>query len=202
MTVYRVKDDVARIPLGRQGENLARRIHFNLSAWQMAFGEGRPALIHKRAGDSIAYPIQLTIDGPSAYWDVTRVDTENPGNGKCELSYFVNDVIAKSAVYRTEVQASMNEEVGFEPQDVPNWVDNVNAVIAKAAVATETANSAAQAAKEAAEEANKAAENAGSSNGDGDNSSDFNISDYVASDEEVTKMLDEIFGEGPSSNNS
>lgn len=177
MAIVQVKSNTVKIPLGRQGENLARRIQFNLSAWQAEYGAGTPALIHKRHGDNIAYPVPLQVDGAAAYWDVTNADTENTGAGKCELSYYVNDVIVKSVTYQTVVETSMNEEIGYEPQAVPSWVDAVNAAIAKA-------DTAAQAANEAADAANKAAENAGS----GEISSGL-----IAEDEEATEMLDEIF---------
>lgn len=177
MAIVQVKSNTVKIPLGRQGENLARRIIFNLSALQAEYGAGTPALIHKRHGDNIAYPVSLLVEGSAAYWDVTSADTENTGAGKCELSYYVNDVIVKSITYQTVVEASMNEEIGYEPQPVPSWVDAVNAAIAKADTAT-------KAAEDAAETAYKAAE---------DVSGGGVSSDLIAEDEEATEMLDEIF---------
>lgn len=192
MAIVQVRANTTKIPLGRQGENLAHRVQFNISAWQAEFGPGRPALIHKRNGDTAAYPVELKLSGGAAYWDVTSVDNENPGNGKCELSYYVNDVIAKSATYITVVQPSMNEHIGFEPQDVPNWVDTVNAAIAKAEAATQAAEAATKAAQEAAEEAKKVIEDSETSGGG-------EISDEsIADDTEVDTMLDEIFGDGSS----
>lgn len=186
MAIVQVKANTTKIPLGRQGENTARRIQFNLSSWQAEYGAGTPALIHKRCGDSIAYPVPLTVEGVAAYWDVTSADTENPGIGKCELTYhFGESGVSKTITYQTIVEASMNDEIGFEPQAVPSWVDAVNHAIAEA-------NSATQAATEAAEAANKAAENAGSSSGE-------LSSDSVADDEDVTEMLNEVFGVGPTS---
>lgn len=197
MNTFKVTGTTSQIPLGRQGENAARRIQFNLSSWQMAFGDGFPKLIHKRAGDSIAYLVPLEVDGAAAYWNVSRVDTENPGAGKCELSYYVGDVIVKSVMYSTKVEASMNEEVGYEPEDVPDWLDAVNAAIANSDAAAERAQEAAKAAQDAAKTANDAAENAGSGSGDGEIPSDS-----VATDEEADEMLNEIFEEGPASENS
>ena len=175
--VVRVKESTAMITLGRQGENHARRIQFNLSPWQMEYGIGTPALIHKRNGDHIAYPVPLDIEGMAAYWDVTSADTENVGNGKCELTYYVDNVIVKSAIFQTNVQPSMNDEIGNEPEALPNWIDKIN-------LSTEAANDAAKKAVEAAEAATKAAEDISTGN--------FSL-DNIATDEEVNEMLDKIF---------
>lgn len=193
MVMVRVNTNTTRIPLGRQGENLARKIQFNISDWRTMFGPGKVALIHKRNGDEVAYPVELRAEEAAAYWDVKRADVEIAGNGKCELSYYVNDVIAKSVTYTTVVQASMNDEIGYEPSALPNWVDTIYAAVAESEKAAQAATEAAEAANEAAEAANEAAENAGSTE----------LPDNpIASDREVNEMLDEVFGEGPSPENS
>ena len=182
MPVIRVKETTSKIPLGRQGENEARRIQFNLSAWQMEYGPGTAKLIHKRPGDKIAYPVQLQVEGAAAYWDVSEIDTENPGTGMCELTYYVDEVVAKSITYRTVIDESMSGEIGNPPAGLPNWVDTVNQTVIEA-------NEATQEALEAAKTANEAAEKIES------------IPDYpnVANEEEVKEMLDEVFEDGPSS---
>lgn len=227
MPIIQAKTGVSKILIGRQGENLACCIQFNLSQWQAEFGPGRPALIHKRCGDRIAYPVDLRIEGAAAYWDVTDTDTEIPGRGKCELSYYVGDVIAKSITYTTEVIPSMNSEIGYKPQALPGWVDIINTAAAGADQAAGEAKEAAgearenaQKALEAAEAANQAAESyeipAASKDSlggirigsgltvaeDGTASVDSAavadmIQEYAATDEEVAAMLDEVFGPAP-----
>lgn len=158
MSIIQVKPDTKRIPLGRQGENLASIIWFNLSGWQAEFGEGVPKLIHKRCGDRIAYPVALRVEGSAAYWDVTNADTEAPGCGQCELSYYVDDVIVRSATYITDVSPSMAAmKTGHVPRAVPSWVDAVNGAIAQAETAAGEATGATQEAADAAQEAQQAA---------------------------------------------
>ena len=49
MTVIQAKSE-NELTLGRQGENLARQVVFDLSAWETEYGPGTVALIHQRAG--------------------------------------------------------------------------------------------------------------------------------------------------------
>ena len=172
---------IGKIVLGRQGEGNAVRVQFDLSQWIALYGKGTPALIHKRNGDMVAYPVELKVEGAVAYWDVQSVDTEKPGIGKCELSYNTEKSSVKSAVYQTEVIKGMNSEVGFVPQEIPSWVDLVHKAVADANTAIEDMEVAIEKANKAAEKANEAADNI-------ENTS-------AANDEEVTEMLDEIFGD-------
>ena len=50
MYVYRVKTG-SILPLGKQGENLAKQIQFDLSRWISNFGPGTVQLLHQRSGD-------------------------------------------------------------------------------------------------------------------------------------------------------
>lgn len=182
MTLIIVQPFTAKIPLGRQGEDDAVRVQFDLSQWIAQYGKGTPALIHKRNGDMVSYPVELKVEGAVAYWDVQSVDTEKPGIGKCELSYHTENTTVKSPVYQTEVLKGMNSEVGYVPQEIPSWVDLVHKAVANANTAVENMDTAIEAAAQATERANKAAENVESGS--------------VAEDEDVTEMLDEIFGDG------
>lgn len=200
MALIQVKDYTTKIPLGKQGEN-CNRIQFSLSNWQMQYGDGRPVLIHKRKGDAVAYPVELQVEDAAAYWDVQTVDTEKPGLGKCEITYYAdNGKVSKSIIYQTSVEESMNAEVGYEPQEVPNWMDMIKKAVSDCNTATEAANAAAKAANEAA--GNTSSGDTGSTDeGDtgesGDEDSSGEIADEdVATDEEVDEMLDEIFGKG------
>lgn len=44
------------LAIGRRGENEARQVVFDLSAWRAAYGDGAAALCHQRAGDSTPTP--------------------------------------------------------------------------------------------------------------------------------------------------
>ena len=186
MAVLYVTADTTRIALGRQGENCATRVRFDLSAWQAQYGAGTPKLIHKRSLDDTPYPVELSTKGKYAYWTVTSADTAYAGRGKCELSYYSGDVVVKAAAYQTDVQPSMGDEFCEPPEDVTSWVDTLNRAIIQANEAVEAANEAAEAANKAAEEASNAA--GGSAEGV------LTVSD-VATNEEAEENLNDVFGE-------
>ena len=88
--------------LGRQGENLARHITFDLSAWLEAYGQGRAALAVRRSGDMLPYPAaNVRTDGNTLIWTPTATDTDRAGFGTCELRWYVDDVLAKSELWTT-----------------------------------------------------------------------------------------------------
>ena len=139
---------LSTIPLGRQGENLARQILFDVSGWETEYGLGVVELIAQRPGDETPYPVVATRDGDSVVWSVTSTDTLYPGDsGRCELRYYVGETLAKSRIWGTYVARAMDtpsETAPPEPEQ--GWVNKVLA--------------AGSSAKEAAERAEKAAKNA------------------------------------------
>ena len=58
MEFYRVKTG-SILPLGKQGENLAKQIQFDLSRWISNFGPGTVQLLHQRSGDEAPYPVAV-----------------------------------------------------------------------------------------------------------------------------------------------
>lgn len=73
--------------LGRQGENLARKIEIDFSDWKEQFGDGTISLIAQRCVDDAPYPVAIKVEGTKAIWPVTNADTAFVGTGKCELRY-------------------------------------------------------------------------------------------------------------------
>ena len=65
MEVYPVKT-ASILPLGKQGENLVRQIHFDLSRWISNFGPGTVQLLHERKGDEAPYPVAVEQEGDCA----------------------------------------------------------------------------------------------------------------------------------------
>ena len=111
--------------LGRQGENLAREFEFDFSMWKEQYGEGTISLIAQRCTDDTPYPVAITIEGNKAIWTVTNADTAFVGTGKCELRYTVDEVIVKSATYRTKVAPSLSGELQPAPEPQIDWVEKV-----------------------------------------------------------------------------
>ena len=145
--------DIMRITLGRQGENEALRIVWPdiVEKYARLYGNGVFSLAVKRMGDVAPYPVSITIDGSSVVWVPSNADTEMMGAGACELTYVVDNAVAKSQTWVTEVLPSITGEGEAEPpKPYQSWVDAVLTAGAEA-------KTAAASAEEDAETAGKAA---------------------------------------------
>ena len=167
------------IYLGRRGENLANTIEIDASPMRKEFPECTFLLMVQRPGESSAYSAAIAMDGDVVSWPLTNADTGIAGDGCAEMRAMVGDTIAKTALFRTHIDESMNlpqEETPPAPQK--GWLDQalaaqvkaeeaaqsakhsadtaeatVNAVIDKATAATSSATQAAASANSAAQTA-------------------------------------------------
>ena len=142
MNVYRVKTG-SILPLGKQGENLARKIQFDISRWIGSFGPGTVQLLHQRSGDEAPYPVAVEQEGDCAVWTVTNADTAVPGTGSTELQYYVGDTLVKSETWMTKVFPALGPASETPPEAQQGWVDQVLQAGAAAAEAAEKAENAA-----------------------------------------------------------
>lgn len=119
----------APIKLGHTGENEAVRVAFSLLPFKETFPDGVPSLLARRKGDASAYPVPLTIEADTAYWSVTRADTEKAGFGQCELQWIVGNTLAKSDKFDFFVVKAL--EAGAEAPDAPSkaWFEAIQAQI-------------------------------------------------------------------------
>lgn len=115
------------INLGRQGENKARRVTFDIAEkWREVYGAGGSfSLIVQREGDVSPYPVTLSEEDGLLVWTVESADTAKSGEGRAELRYTLGDVIVKSQTYRTRVRAAMDESSVDPPEAYQSWVDEV-----------------------------------------------------------------------------
>ena len=130
--------DAMRIPIGRQGENEAQRVVWPdiVTGWAKLYGDGVFSLAVKRKGDAAPYPVTVTTEDGALVWVPTNADTAVAGSGSCELSYTVDDVLAKSQMWSTEVYSSLTGEGETEPPEpYQSWVD----AVLKAGAAAEAA---------------------------------------------------------------
>lgn len=136
--------------LGRQGENLARQVVFDLSDWMSEYGQGLAELIAQRPGDTAPYPAAAVQEGRTLVWTLTAADVERPRGGCCELRYYVGEALVKSRIWQTYVEPAMDTPAGEAPP-VPEqaWFEQVL-----------TAGDGAKASAEAAADAQAKAENA------------------------------------------
>lgn len=110
--------------IGKQGENLARSVEFDITKWQAEYGDGYAQLIVQRNGDPAAYPATITEQDGIVTWAITSADNANVGYGSAELRYIVDLVVVKSVTYTIYVAKSLDGS-GEAPEPWQSWVDEV-----------------------------------------------------------------------------
>ena len=118
------------IMLGKQGENLAREVIFDVSGVRAEFGDGAFRLSAKRPGEADAYPATVTETGDTVVWALTGADTQNAGRGQCELAYYAGETRLKTWTYDTAIAKSLTGSPKTDPYD--EFLDEVNRLAAEA----------------------------------------------------------------------
>lgn len=113
------------LSLGREGENQARSIRFDISHWVKDFGPGVVELVHQRSGDPYPYPVVVTQTGNEVLWNITATDTAMVGLGRCELQFYLGGVLAKSENWFTKVFDSISASGDVIPDPEVSWVTEV-----------------------------------------------------------------------------
>lgn len=112
------------IEMGRQGENEAREVWFDLTWLIETYGEGTATVLHQRSKDDAPYLANVTQDSRTAVWRLTNLDTAFDGYGKCELRWTVGDTLAKTITYKTVVLKSMAQDAEV-PDAYQSWYDSM-----------------------------------------------------------------------------
>ena len=99
------------IVIGKQGENKATDVIFDISGFIEFYGNGTAELWHKRNGDVNAYLCNIIQNGDNVIWEIGCNDTANAGYGKCQLVYKVDDIIVKSILFTTVVGTSLYQKL-------------------------------------------------------------------------------------------
>lgn len=136
--------DINVIPIGYVGENRARCLVFDLTECVQTFGDGGFQISFIRPDDLQPYIVLHTdrLDN-EAIWEIDSSDTAQAGNGLVQLLYSVDDVICKSALYRTVVFES-NGENGDAPDPYEGLLDQIAAYASQSQAAAAQATAAAQ----------------------------------------------------------
>ena len=109
------------IDLGRLGENLHRRVVFDVSGYLKQYPDATFTLLNQRPGDSTAYPVaDVSRVNGEVYWDVTSTDLTKTGSGRCELIVLDGEVVAKSVIYLTRVGDALDGS-GTAPEPWESW---------------------------------------------------------------------------------
>ena len=129
------------IILGRCGENQTTCICFDCSKIFGAFGSGRAQLLHRNASGTV-YPISVIQNGMQLMWTITASDTQYAGMGSCEIRWYVNDLLAKSAILHTQVLTALAvDTISEPPQPQKGWMDTALRAASDAAAVRELASS-------------------------------------------------------------
>lgn len=162
------------VTIGRRAENEATAVIFDVSALIETYGDGGAVLMVKRPTDADAYPATVERSGASVTWTPTETDLAYKGMGEAELFWYVDGMLAKTAVYTINIRRDIGETTGEAPAPYDDWIATLTelggqtaenaqrAEVARAAAETAaaTATSAANTANTAAERAESAANNA------------------------------------------
>lgn len=148
------------IELGFLGENEAEQVVFPFAEdFRNKYGEGVVQLIHRRNGDEHEYPCSITVDGDNIIWTIQSADVAKAGTGKCQLIYFVDEVIAKKMEFTTNVRNAMGE-AGETPAPYQSWVQDILQAGSNAQTSAEKAENARDSARFAQGYAEEAADQA------------------------------------------
>lgn len=106
------------IPLGRQGEHLARVVDFGdiVEGFAEAFGNGTAELRYQRPTTDMAYVPAVVDTSSGLTWRPTREDVAYAGQGRCELRYMVDGRVAKSRTWDVMVEEALVVD-GEGPED-------------------------------------------------------------------------------------
>ena len=130
ISVYIPGDTI--VHLGRQHENGARRISFDLSRimedWSRLEEEssgGTVQICNRRPGEDAPYLVSGTSysDGIVS-WLVSNTDTSIAGSGECEIRYLSNGVVSKSISFTTIISSSITGKEEM-PYDIGSWFDEM-----------------------------------------------------------------------------
>lgn len=133
------------LPIGRLGENQARRVIFDLSKLEEIYGDGVWKLVAKRPHETIPYIVTSTdtsVDG-KAIWIIQNADVGVCGFGLVELRYYPSGDDSDQSVYKSQlwltfIEDALGENTGSASpyddilDDVNKGVEDVRAAIDEA----------------------------------------------------------------------
>lgn len=151
-----------KILIGRQAENNAVNVVFDLSFLIQNFGDGTAVLVHQRTKDNAPYIVTTQQDGSTLSWNVSQIDTAYVGVGQAELRWTVGNTLAKTIIYKTWTVKSITADEVM-PDEYQSWYDAMIEYIDQLKVDSdarlvEAVENARQSATSAAESATQAAE--------------------------------------------
>lgn len=120
-------NDITRLYIGNQGENLAQTIEIDVHDWLIGHPNGNISIWHKRNGDEAPYPTGALLDRDAGVirWSPTNTDTYVAGEGQAEIRLTEGSVIKKSCSVITGVSPAVT---GAGTPLGSGWQDYVDAI--------------------------------------------------------------------------
>ena len=134
-------NDITRIYLGVQGENLARSNTIDMRPWLVEHPGGSVTIWHKRNGDAVPGPTGAVFDPEEGAitWSPTNTDTYVSGEGEAEIRLTIGAVIKKSRSVITGVSPSVTLAGQPLGSDWQSYIDAVDQLRSAAVTAKEDA---------------------------------------------------------------
>lgn len=125
-------DIISAIPgqllwLGFQGENKARAVTFDFSAWAQEFPGGTLTLAYIPPGHETAYPMEVLTTGTMGTWTLTNAVTQYAGYGWALWSYrrASDGLVVKTCKCQTHVTPMPDASGDTPPEPQQGWVEQV-----------------------------------------------------------------------------
>lgn len=145
------------IVAGQQGEELARRVEFDIAEWERLYGPGTVQLLVKRMTDETFYPVAIEQEQGVAVWNVTVPETSVAGKYHTyELRYYAGETLAKAVGGLFSINEAFVGDEGDVPEVHQGWVEQVIATGAESLASQKAAEAARDGAIEAQLNANLA----------------------------------------------
>lgn len=115
------------IPIGFAGENLRTTVRIDCMKMFQDYPDAI-ATLSVKPPEGKPYPTVVTRDGDIVIWEVTSSDLASQGYGEIQLSFLVDDVVAKSFVGKTRVDKSILP-TGQAPDPINDWIVRAEAAL-------------------------------------------------------------------------
>lgn len=154
-------ENIQRIDLGIQGENLSRAIEIDCSTWAELIPNGNISIYHKRPGDTALEVTGATYDSETKIlrWEPTSFDTYYDGTGAAEIRITEDEIVKKSFEVVTVIHAALvSEGSGTIESNQQAYIDAIDQIRSQIASASGGATAASAEETEETEEAEEAEE--------------------------------------------
>lgn len=111
---------LTKLNLGRQGENKARVVEIDVSAWLAEFPGASIGILVRRPNEKDFYPVDAKTKDNVTRWTINRSDVAVSGEGEAQIILTnSDDVELRSRVVATQIDKSMSgtETDAPPPQD-------------------------------------------------------------------------------------